>query len=283
MEENKIKKIGFFKRIKISIFNLENYKIFIEEKFSKALKYLLLLIVIATAILSVASTIKVSEEFSKFANYIKTDFPDFEFKDGKLEVSKKVESYDKEYDARLIVDTSGNVNADTLEEYKEKSKESVYSVILLRDKMIYTANGLDGKEYETSYTNISNMLGINEINKEQLLEKYFNSNMKMNLNLIIYVYAFITIFMMNIITILEDVLIVALFRMDCCKTNRSGYKSFSSSITCCIFFNVIYYFKYNIFSSIFSCKLRNKIFFDNVYDNCIYLYDCFSNDNERKL
>lgn len=254
MEENKVKKIGFFKRIKISIFNLENYKIFIEEKFSKALKYLLLLIVIATAILSVASTIKVSEEFSKFANYLKTDFPDFEFKDGILDVSKKVESYDKEYDARLIVDTSGNVSPDTLEEYKKKSKESVYSVILLRDKMIYTANGLDGKNYETSYTNISNMLGINEIDKEQLLEKYFNSNMKTNLNLIIYVYAFITIFMMNIITVLEDILIVAIFRMGCCKINRSSYKNSSGIITCDIFFNIIYYFKYSIFSSIFSYK-----------------------------
>ena len=34
MEENK--KINFFKRLKISIFNLEDYKIFASETFSEA-------------------------------------------------------------------------------------------------------------------------------------------------------------------------------------------------------------------------------------------------------
>ena len=53
-----MEKIGFFKRIKLSVFNLENYKTFANEKFSKAIKYIFILITIAVVILSIVSAIQ---------------------------------------------------------------------------------------------------------------------------------------------------------------------------------------------------------------------------------
>ena len=50
METNK--KLSFFERINISVFKLENYGIFIGEKFSKSIKYFLLLILMIAIIVS---------------------------------------------------------------------------------------------------------------------------------------------------------------------------------------------------------------------------------------
>ena len=46
MENNGTQKIGFWKRLKMSIFNVENYDIFAVEKFSKALGYFIKLMII---------------------------------------------------------------------------------------------------------------------------------------------------------------------------------------------------------------------------------------------
>ena len=74
MEE---KKIGFFKRLKMAIFNLENYKIFAEEKFSKALKYAFILIAIITIVLSISTTVFFRQKFDKIVSYLENDFQDF--------------------------------------------------------------------------------------------------------------------------------------------------------------------------------------------------------------
>ena len=151
MEETS-KKIGFFKRIKISIFNLECYKTFTQEKFSKALKYLFILTVIVTLVLSIVSTFHISKQVNKLITYIKQDFSDFELADGKLTVNDKVNAFDEEYQAKLIADTSDNLSDEQIKEYEEDTLDSVYSIILLKDKCIYS---IDGLKYESSYKNIA--------------------------------------------------------------------------------------------------------------------------------
>jgi hypothetical protein len=226
-------KIGFFKRIKYSIFNVENYKIFAGEKFSKAMKYLLKIIVIATIALSIASTVQLGKEISKLTNYIENEFPDFTYTDDNtLEVSQIVNAYDKEYDAKLIVDTSSEVSDETLEAYKSEAKQSGYSVILLNDKLIYI---IDGTDQEITYESIASTLGIDgAITKSEFIENYFNTNTKTQMYAVIWIYAFISIFLMNFLTLVEDILIVGVFGWIAAKFTKVALK-FSQTMSLAIY------------------------------------------------
>ena len=91
----------------MAIFNLEKYSVFANERFSKALKYLAILVLLVTIVLAVASTIELSNEAGKAIDFFKSEeFPNFELKDGKLEADRIITSYDEEYNSSLIIDTT---------------------------------------------------------------------------------------------------------------------------------------------------------------------------------
>ena len=180
MEE---KKIGFFKRLKMAIFNLENYKIFAEEKFSKALKYAFILIAIITIVLSISTTVFFRQKFDKIVSYLENDFPDFSYENETLLVEEKVMAYDAESDARLIVDV-GDVTDEQLDEYKSQADESYYSLILLKDKAIYS---LAGDNYEITYSDFSNIFGIDKFTKSEIFENYFNDDGILKITFVIFI------------------------------------------------------------------------------------------------
>jgi hypothetical protein len=79
--KKKEKKVGFFKRLKLAIFNLEDYGIFLGEKFSKAFKFLLVLTLIFALAGSFAENYTLSNTVNK---YIADEMPDFTYNDGVL-------------------------------------------------------------------------------------------------------------------------------------------------------------------------------------------------------
>lgn len=196
----------------MAIFNLEKYSIFANEKFSKALKYLFLLVFIVTIILAIASTIDLSQEAGKLINYVKSEeFPNFELKDGKLNSDKNLNSYDEEYNSRLIIDTSEDISEETINNYKKEVRDANYSMILLKDKAIYRFDQTLEEGYETSYNNVTSIFGIKDITKEKLVKDYLNKDNLFKLKMILFVYAFLTILILNIITLLEDIIIIGIF------------------------------------------------------------------------
>lgn len=204
-------KIGFLKRIKMAIFNLEKYSIFANEKFSRAFKYLMLLIVIVTVILAISSTIELSGQGEKLINFVKSDFPEFTLKDGKLEAAEKLDAYDKEFNSRLIVDTTEDLSEKQIEAYKKEVKDAQYSAILLKDKIIYQFDSSLEQGYETTYNNVTSMVGMKDLTKEKLVNDYLNSDNLLKVKMILFAYAFLTIFLLNIMTLLEDIIIIGLF------------------------------------------------------------------------
>ena len=205
-------KVSFFKRVKIAIFNLEKYSMFANEKFSKALKYLMLLITIATIVLAFSSTVQLSKETGKFIEYFKTEnFPDFKLSNGKLEADKKLEAYDKEYDSMIIIDTTENLSSEKIQEYEKKARDTSYSAIFLNDKIIYRFDPSLDKGYEANYNDVTSTIGIKDITKDKVVNDYLNNDTLLKLKIIIFVYAFLTIFLLNILSLFEDVLIIGLF------------------------------------------------------------------------
>ncbi len=248
-------KIGFFKRVKMSIFNLEKYSIFVNEKFSKALKYLFLLLLIVTTILAISMTVEVSKETGKLINYVKSDkFPDFEIKDGKMTSSSKLDSYDKEYDARLIIDTTENIEQEKIDSYKKEASNSLIYVIFLNDKIIYKFDEQSANGIESTYNNVTSLLGVKDISKEKLVNDYLNEDSLFKVKAVIFIWAFLSVLILNILTLIEDILIIGLFRLGCCKDFKSSFNISKNYDFSNIFFNIIYNFKYNLFSYILSYR-----------------------------
>lgn len=266
-----MEKIGFFKRIKLSVFNLENYKTFANEKFSKAIKYIFILITIAVVILSIVSAIQLNKDISRLLDYVESEFPDFSIKDGKLEVEKKLEAYDKDYDMKLIVDTSDEVSEETLKAYKDKSRESMYSIILLKDKVIYRVKELSNEEKETHYTSIMDTLKISNITKSEMIQKYFNSNMRRDISIIVWVYAFLSLYLINLKIVIQDVLIVTIFGWIAARLTRVTLK-FSQTASLAIYsltLSIILSTVYAVVSAFYDFEIS---YFSVMYMLISYIY-----------
>ena len=122
-----------------------------------------------------------------------------------------MDAYDEEYNSRLIIDTSEDVSDETLEKYQKESKNADYSAILLKDKIIYRFDSTLENGAETTYNNVTSLLGMKDITKASLIKNYLNEDNLSKLRIILGVYAFLTILLLNIVTLLEDIIIIGVF------------------------------------------------------------------------
>lgn len=205
--DNSQEKIGFFKRIKIAIFKLEEYGVFLGERVGKSLKYFFLLILLIT----LATVIANAYDFSKMANtglnYITNEMPDFEYAENTLKFENNVEAYDHNYNFKLYINTDDEVPNETLNLYKKDINSASEGVILLKDKFIYIANN---QIIEETYEKVSKLYELETLNKQSLLETV-NSVGILNITLLYSVSNLISMYLVNIITIFMDLLLIAVF------------------------------------------------------------------------
>lgn len=168
MEKNK--NINFFKRLKIAIFNLDEYGIFIEEKLSVAIKYIVLIVFFSSIILSIVTTYEISNELKKGLSYFENEFPEFSFDDTTLHLNRYIEGYDEEFDVKIIADTS-NLEKSKIDEYVNKTKDAGVALVVLSDKIIYRNYNTQN---EILYKDLDNILPIKDSNKSEIIEQ-FNS------------------------------------------------------------------------------------------------------------
>lgn len=84
----KTKKIGFFKRFKMAIFELENYIDFINEKASKSLMFSLKLVVILSLIMAISNAIYVYAKYNSPDNYLSEVIPEFTYENSELKIDE---------------------------------------------------------------------------------------------------------------------------------------------------------------------------------------------------
>ena len=88
----KQKKVGFFKRVKKAITNFDEYKIFAEEKVSVSIKYLLKLMFIFVILITIGTTIRLTNEANKAIQIFREECPDFKFEDNNLITAQNYQS-----------------------------------------------------------------------------------------------------------------------------------------------------------------------------------------------
>ena len=200
-------KLGFFKRLKIAIFNLEDYGMFLGEPLSKAIKYLLLLTLLTSIILSLVSTFLFYRMGDRALNYVKNELPDFSYENGELKFNDRVEAYDAENEFRLFIDTGDDAYNKKLEEYKSKLYEDDYGLMLFKEKALIIYKD---ETFEEQYSTFSNNYGLNIKDKESLLNE-FNKVSLEKIVLLYFIISLLASFITGIISIILDLIVIALF------------------------------------------------------------------------
>lgn len=84
----KTKKIGFFKRFKMAIFELENYINFLNEKLSKSLIFSLKLVILLSFIMAISNAIYVYAKYNSPDNYLSEVIPEFTYENSELKIDE---------------------------------------------------------------------------------------------------------------------------------------------------------------------------------------------------
>ena len=84
MEKEKNTNINFFKKVWYSITKFEKYPDMAAEGIYKAIKYLVILMIILSLFLTISSLIETKKMILDLAQYIQDTIPDFSYQDGKI-------------------------------------------------------------------------------------------------------------------------------------------------------------------------------------------------------
>lgn len=140
-------RMGFFSRIYYSIAGFSKYRYFLRQGTGKAVVYLLLI----TLVLGVITFIPAVNEYNKIMDELIANFdskiPDFEFANGKLEVSGKMPIIIDDGGVTIVIDTSPDAEEAILEQYD--------TVMLITSDKIIQKNYVD-----KTVTNLSTLQGV---------------------------------------------------------------------------------------------------------------------------
>lgn len=200
---------GFFQKVIMSIKDFDQYLIFATEKLSEALKYLLKIMLIFSASISIGFThffyVTVQEGIQYFNNHIES----IQYSNHELMVNEDnptIIENDELIIPYVVIDTSQTEENNT---YMERASLYDTAVIILKDKIL-VKNPVDTSGITTySYEELENQYQIGDFNKEQVLDFISQINQP-TLYLGVYISIFLYMFLVYTISTIFDVLILAL-------------------------------------------------------------------------
>lgn len=260
----KIENLSFFKKLKISIFNLEKYGQLITEKLNKTIKYVIILAILCSIFIGAIDAYNIVKMIDKGMKYIINEVPNFEVKDGQISLEKQFYGYDEEYDFKIVSMDKSNLTDDELEAYGKDER----AVILLNDKMIFN---IYGNYSEHSYNNIKQLLNIDQVSKQGIVDLYNEKGGNLGIGVSIFTSMLLIYFISNLYEILFYGFIVAIFGYFVAQIGKIKIRFSTSftlaiySLTLSIILNLFYIIQYNF--------TRFEIpYFDILYLGIAYIY-----------
>lgn len=98
-----VKKIVFFKRLKMALFELENYIDFTAEKFGKSLWFMIRMILIFSLLVTVSNIAFIYMKYKTPTEYVNTILPDFTYEDKKLNISDDSKKDDNQKNMAMVM------------------------------------------------------------------------------------------------------------------------------------------------------------------------------------
>lgn len=140
--------MGFFKKIKNSIYNFEAYKLFFKESVGKAILYLFLFCLCIYTISDIFLAFSINSVANEITNTVENEVPDFNLSNGKLTVDGEMPIKFKDKDMYIIIDTENNVDSSVLDNYSQ-------GMILTKDK--YVQKQVTGQILSYKWTDFGNI------------------------------------------------------------------------------------------------------------------------------
>ncbi len=203
-------KMSFLKKLKISIFGLEEYQKLVLQKTSNTIFYIVILMLIFASFLSLAITYKFTNKVANINEYIEKNIETLEFNNGKLLIKEKGNSQENNlFDEKIIIDTKEEITNEQINEYEENLKGYYSGIIILKDKIIVKVSS---SEILTtiSLADISNKFNLVKLDKQDLVN-FLSENNAYYLYITFYIIMFIYLFIIYLSTVLLDALLYSIF------------------------------------------------------------------------
>lgn len=270
MSEENNKKTNIFKEIFKSIKDLDKYEDFATEIPMKAFQYLLKLILIFVAIITLFYTYKIVKNMNDIYANLNNKIPEFSYNKDGLQVDSKepiiIDDY-KDTLGNIIVDTTNSKEIGKYQEELNKKNES--GILVLKDKMVLLPNGSNG-QVTYNYKDLFEIYEVEEFNKQDIVNFAENLNVG-SLYLSIYFIMFIYFFIVYFISILIDVLLLSILAYIVSRMFKIQLKYASSfaisvhSLTLPIILNLIYI----IVNLLIGFEIK---YFNIMYTTISYIY-----------
>jgi len=207
-EYKELKGMGFFKKLKYSIFNIEKYPEMATEGIGKALSYIAKLVVVLAIVLSIWTLYQTYQMINEGTNYLENEFPDFSYSDGKLTVdSEEVLVFENEQFGKIIVDT--NTDSDeTINQYLNQINEYGTGALVLKNRVVLKNITMIG-EVSYNYQESLNSMNLTEFNKQDVVNYVQNGEIN-SLYFSVFISLFIYSFAMYFINTLWYAIIIGI-------------------------------------------------------------------------
>ena len=207
-EYKELKGLGFFKKVKYSIFNIEKYPELATEGIGKALTYITKLVVILAVVLSVWTLYQTYQMIDEGTNYLENEFPDFSYSDGTLTVdSQEALIFDNEQFGKIIVDTNTD-SEETINQYLNQINEYGIGALVLKNRVVLKNITMIG-EVSYNYQESFNSVNLTEFNKQDVVNYVQNGGIN-SLYFSVFISLFIYSFSMYFINTLWYAMIIGI-------------------------------------------------------------------------
>ena len=207
-EYKELKGMGFFKKVKYSIFNIEKYPELATEGVGKAISYIAKLVVILAIVLSVWTLYQTYQMINEGTNYIENEFPDFSYSDGMLTVdSEEAIVIENEQFGKIIVDTNTD-SEETINQYLNQINEYGAGAIVLKNRVVLKNITMIG-EVSYNYKESLDSMNLTELSKQDVIHYVQNGQIN-TLYFSLFISLFIYSFAMYFINTLWYAIIIGL-------------------------------------------------------------------------
>ena len=207
---NNVFKKGFFKKVWYSITKIEKYGEMATEGVARALSYLSKLTIILAIVLSVWVTFQTSNSIKQAMQYIQNDFPEFSYKDGRLQVESEepITIENDTINGKIIVDTNTD-SEEIVNQYTNSINEYGGGIVILKDRVIIANIAMTGS-ISYNYKEIFDSLQISEFTKDTVIQ-YSNSGQMATVYISVFITLFIYTYVWYLIKILWYAVVISIF------------------------------------------------------------------------
>ena len=191
-EYKEVKGMGFFKKVKYSIFNIEKYPEMATEGIGNTLSYIAKLVMILAVVLSLWTLYQTYQMINEGTSYLENEFPDFSYSDGTLTVdSEEAIIIENEQFGKIIVDTNTD-SEETINQYLNQINEYGTGALVLKNRAVLKNITMIG-EVSYNYQESFNSINLTEFSKQDVVNYVQNgeiNSLYFSLFISLFIYSF---------------------------------------------------------------------------------------------